>query len=79
MEFSFQVQLDGDHWNTVLRLPPGRAALRCETGDHILDPMAVRVVSSGEGAPGVTQEALLLVLQVTDNTVGLRAMQATGG
>lgn len=47
---------------TVLRLPPGRPALRRKAGDDILDAVAVRVVSGGEGAPGVAQEALLLIL-----------------
>lgn len=79
MKLSFQVQLDGDHWNPVLRLPPGCPALWRKAGDYILDPMTIWVVSSREGTSGVTQETLLFVLQVTDNTVGLRAMQATRG
>lgn len=79
MEFRFQVQLDADSRNTILRLPPGCPALRCKAGDDILDSMAIGVVSSREGASGITQETLLLILQVTDNTVGLRALQATRG
>lgn len=79
MKLSFQVQLDGDHRNTVLRLPPGRPALWRKASDYILDPVTIWVVSSREGTSGVTQEALLFILQVTDNTVGLRAMQATRG
>lgn len=78
MELSLQVQLDGDHGDTILRLPPGRPPLWRKAGDYILDAMAMRVVSR-EGAPGVTQETLLFILQVTDNAVGLGAMQATGG
>lgn len=79
MELSLQVQLDGDHRDTILRLPPGCPALWCKAGNYILDAMAVWIVSSREGVSGVTQEALLLILQVTNDAVGLGATQATGG
>lgn len=79
MELSFQVQLDGDQGDTILRLPPGCPALGCKAGDYILDAMAVRVLSSREGVTGITEEALLLILQVTDDAIGLRPPQATGG
>lgn len=54
-------QFMSTHNLTILRLPPGCSALWCKAGDYILDAMAVRVVWR-EGPPGITQEALLLIL-----------------
>lgn len=58
---------------TVLRLPPGCPALWCKAGDHVLDSMATWVVSGREGAPRVTQETLLLILDWVEVRVNTSA------
>lgn len=47
---------------TILRLPPTHLAFRLEGGDDVLNAVAVRIMVEIVGAPGVTDEALALIL-----------------
>lgn len=47
---------------TILGLPPAHLVFRLEGGDDVLYAVAVGIVVEIVGAPGVTDEALLLIL-----------------
>lgn len=78
MKFSLQVQLNADFRDSVLRLPPGFLAILSKRGNDIFN-----AVTDGVGQPvkrpsGVTDKALLLILKMTHNTIGLRSLEPTG-